>query len=83
MARRKALDQSEKVLLSIRGSTMTKVRLLLGADPRYADPRQPGLPKRGVLSDIANELFSEWLKQEMLRAHKKEINATSYEQGVQ
>ncbi len=67
MARRARVDKAEKVLLSIRGSLMTEVRLVMNGDPRYRDPIS-GLARKGALSEIGNELFAKWLDERKAEA---------------
>lgn len=72
MARRARLDKSERVLFHIRSSLMTKVRIIAAGMPRYRDPTNPSVPKRGAFSEIANACLQQWVDEQVHFSQEKQ-----------
>lgn len=75
MARRARVDKAERVLLHIRGSLMTKVRLVVAGMPQYRDPLNPSVPKRGALSEVANAALQQWLDKQTGEQHAEDVRS--------
>ena len=62
MGRRAYTDPSERIMISLRGSLATRLRLVLASLPQYRDART-GLPRKGAMAEVSNEVFERWVNE--------------------